>query len=434
MSLDSPVSIVYNSDGYEVSVKNGVAVSSSSAALLVAGSDGSNARYLTTDSSGRAIVSGAGSAGTPAGGVLTIQGAVGGQAVPVSGSITATNASVGSTGSTTPTSASLAGATDGTNLQALKVYDLDTGAGTDYSLGVSLRLPASGGSVVGGTNTNPIRIDPTGTTTQPVSGSVTVTQGTAANLLASVGGLGTAGSAVVGAPVRIGASDGTNTRDVLSDSSGRVVLVGAGTAGTPTGGVLTIQGVSGGTGVTVSQATAANLLASVGGLGASGAAVTGNPVRIGGSDGTNARDILTDTSGRQIAVGAAANGAAVVGNPVLIAGSDGTNARTIKTSSDGTVQVAATPTKSSTGTVTNVSSSATNVTLLSTNANRLGATVYNDSNQVLYLKLGATASTTSYTVRVSAQGYYEVPSNYTGQIDGIWNSANGAARVTELTP
>jgi hypothetical protein len=356
MSLDSPASIIYNSDGYEVSVKNNTALPSNSAAILIAGSDGSNTRYVTLDSSGRSIIAGAGSAGTPAGGVLTIQGASGGQTVPVSGTVTVSVSNIGTTGSAVPSSSALIGGTDGTNLQALKVYDLDTGAGVDYDLGVSIRLPASGGSVAGGTVTNPIRIDPTGTTTQPISGTITVTQGTASSLLASIGGLGTSGSAVVGAPVRIGGSDGTNTRD-----------------------------------------------------------------------------ILTDTSGRLIMIGTAANGAAATGNPVLIAGSDGTNARTLKTSSDGTLAVSTTPTKSSTGTSSNVSSSATNVTLLSSNANRLGATVYNDSTKTLYLKLGSTASLTSFTVKLTAQAYYEVPANYTGQIDGIWDSVNGNARLTELT-
>lgn len=51
----------------------------------------------------------------------------------------------------------------------VKLFDLDTDAGTEHSLGVSIRLPSSGGSVPGGTNTSPIRIDPTGTTTQPIS-------------------------------------------------------------------------------------------------------------------------------------------------------------------------------------------------------------------------------------------------------------------------
>jgi hypothetical protein len=44
-------------------------------------------------------------------------------------------------------------------------------------------------------------------------------------------------------------------------------------------------------------------------------------------DGTNQRFGLTDTSGRHVIVGAAASGAAVTGNPVLGGGSDGTNAR-----------------------------------------------------------------------------------------------------------
>jgi len=46
----------------------------------------------------------------------------------------------------------------------------------------------------------------------------------------------------------------------------------------------------------------------VAGPAASGAAVSGAPVRIGGSDGTNTQDIKTDTTGRQVVVGAAAAG------------------------------------------------------------------------------------------------------------------------------
>lgn len=88
---------------------------------------------------------------------------------------------------------------------------------------------------------------------------------------------------------------------------------------------------------------------------------------------------------------------------------------------------------SSTATVTSVASSASNVTLLSANAARLGVSIYNDSTQVLYIKLGTTASSTSFTVQLTSNGVYEVPFNYTGRIDGIWVSANGNARITELT-
>lgn len=62
-----------------------------------------------------------------------------------------------------------------------------------------------------------------------------------------------------------------------------------------------------------------------------------------GSDGTNARFVLVDASGRQIAVGAAASGAAAVGNPLLVAGADVSSAvRPIRTTTDGTLIVAPT--------------------------------------------------------------------------------------------
>lgn len=60
--------------------------------------------------------------------------------------------------------------------------DYDTGAGTQNMPLFGIALPASGGGVAGGTATAPLRVDPTGTTTQPVSlasgGAVTETTGT----------------------------------------------------------------------------------------------------------------------------------------------------------------------------------------------------------------------------------------------------------------
>lgn len=113
---------------------------------------------------------------------------------------------------------------------------------------------------------------------------------------------------------------------------------------------------------------------------------------------------------------------------------DGGNSITI----DGSLTVTGTTTtkeiRSATGTTTSVSDTASNVTLLASNASRLGATVYNDSTVNLFVKLGATASLTSFTVRLTPNAYYEVPYNYTGIIDGIWASdASGSARITELT-
>jgi hypothetical protein len=174
------------------------------------------------------------------------------------------------------------------------------------------------------------------------------------------------------------------------------------------------------------------------GRAADGAAVTGNPVLIGGQDGTNAQSLLTDTSGRLNAVGAAAQGAAVAGNPVLIGAEDASgNAQRLRTAA--LPPVGTTPGQvvrqvvAQTGAQSSVAGSAASVTLLAANVNRLGATLYNDSNQNFFVKLGATASNTSFTVRMSSQTYYEVPFGFTGQIDGIQNVANGNMRVTELT-
>lgn len=103
----------------------------------------------------------------------------------------------------------------------------------------------------------------------------------------------------------------------------------------------------------------------------------------------------------------------------------------------GALSVAVTSTVPSTApataTVTQVASSATNVTLKVANTARRGLYVFNDSTSVLNLKLGATASLVSFTVKVAAGGYYELPAPvYSGIVDGIWVAANGNAYVTEV--
>lgn len=89
-----------------------------------------------------------------------------------------------------------------------------------------------------------------------------------------------------------------------------------------------------------------------------------------------------------------------------------------------------------TATLTNVSASIASVTVLAAGTGRRGAMFYNDSTASLMLKLGATASATSFTVKIAGGGYYELPAAgviYRGVIDGIWDAATGAVRVTELT-
>lgn len=93
-----------------------------------------------------------------------------------------------------------------------------------------------------------------------------------------------------------------------------------------------------------------------------------------------------------------------------------------------------------TATVTAAASSASNVTLLAANPARQGATIFNSSTAILYVKCGAMATTSSFTVvlsaggtTVSADAFFVIPFGYTGRIDGIWASANGNALVTEFT-
>jgi hypothetical protein len=90
------------------------------------------------------------------------------------------------------------------------------------------------------------------------------------------------------------------------------------------------------------------------------------------------------------------------------------------------------PVSPQTATEANVASSATNVVLFAqANGVTNARLIFNDSTAVLYVKFGATASTTSYTVQVPAGGYFEFPVPvYGGEVDGIWASANGSARVT----
>jgi hypothetical protein len=88
----------------------------------------------------------------------------------------------------------------------------------------------------------------------------------------------------------------------------------------------------------------------------------------------------------------------------------------------------------STSAVTSVAGSATSVTLLASNINRIHAFLFNDSNAVAYVKLGATASTSSYTLQLAKNAFYELPEPaYTGIIDCIWGSAAGNMRITEIT-
>lgn len=248
-----------------------------------------------------------------------------------------------------------------------KAHDVDSGAGTEYATGVSLRKTASGGSVELGTSSDPIRTDPTGSTTQPVSGTVTANLGTIAGVatestLSTLNGKVTAcntGAVVVSssalpsgaatsanqsstltligavtetAPTNDTASSGLNGRlqriaqrltslialvpTALAGSGGFKVDI-AGSGANSTAGLVSVkidQTTDGTTNkVSATQATASNLNAQVVGNVASGSTDSGNPVKIGGlaktanptavTDGQRVNAIF-DKLGKQVVVGA----------------------------------------------------------------------------------------------------------------------------------
>lgn len=75
-----------------------------------------------------------------------------------------------------------------------------------------------------------------------------------------------------------------------------------------------------------------------------------------------------------------------------------------------------------------------NTTVLAANSARLGAYIYNATNRDMFIKLGATASTTSFTTVIGRDEDWEVPSHYVGIIEAVWSSGvSGSALVTELT-
>lgn len=152
MSLKSTTKTLFNSDGYEIAVKDGIGLSENSASLLIAGSDGTDIHYISLDEEGRKLIVGPGSSGSPSGGVVSAQGTAG----------------------------------ESDEVKIMGHVDIDN-------------FPAN----------------------------LSVVQDNAAELLASIGGLGAAGTAVVGNPVRLGAPEASTygsvdnfTNNIRTDSSG----------------------------------------------------------------------------------------------------------------------------------------------------------------------------------------------------------------------
>lgn len=74
-------------------------------------------------------------------------------------------------------------------------------------------------------------------------------------------------------------------------------------------------------------------------------------------------------------------------------------------------------------TITNVNAAVASTQILATNTSRKGAILQNNSASNLYLEFTATATNASVPKLVPG-AYYEVPYNFTGLINGIWDTAS----------
>lgn len=209
-------------------------------AVSGAGSGGTSSvdksNFTAGASAGTAIMGAVNPSDTPANGTIAIAALDSARNVKVNiVAGAAGNPAAGNTGSAVPAQADYAGINVGGTLRGAVGFDLDTGVGTEFDIGVNLRQSANGGSVELGTLAVPMRTDPTGTTTQPVSiasGNSNITSG---NVTANL---------QLGTPTTANWTSATanNTAVTISTANLAAVAISAAvTAGAVSGGTLNFE-------------------------------------------------------------------------------------------------------------------------------------------------------------------------------------------------
>lgn len=365
-------------------------------------------------------------------------------------------------GAAVPATGTAAGASDGTNMQLPRVFDGDTGAGTQYVSGSILRKSASGGTVEAGTSTDPLRVDPTGSTTQPVSGTVAATQSGGWSVTANAGtNLNT--SALV-LESTFGRAQGSATAAQTGP-----LIQGAVTTGAPsyttaqtspfsltTGGSLRVA-------ITTSPVpTAEQGTPNVQGAAAHDATVSGNPLLMGGyasaaaptdvsadADAVRAWFLRNGAQATQLtfAGGLAATGSGAVGATVQRVELTNNGTGIVNQGGTWTVQPGNTqnttewltkPTPrtvtaaNNTGTCTSVTTAST--TVLASNASRkaYGFKAPSTNTVAIFCKLGATATTAAVPFEAGSSWSQDNGAVYTGVIDCITASSSSSICVYEF--
>jgi hypothetical protein len=162
------------------------------------------------------------------------------------------------------------------------------------------------------------------------------------------------------------------------------------------------------------------------------------PTAVGINSGTNTIGSIANISGTvSLPTGAATSALQTTGNNSLSSIDGKIPASLGVKAPSGSISVV--QSFAATSTITNVASSATSVILLVANNDRKTVIIVNDSASDLYIVLNASAaSTTNFSIFLPAR-VGNTPSfatfngdDYSGEIRGIWNSANGFARITEI--
>jgi hypothetical protein len=319
-------------------------------AVQVAGNDGTDLRVLLTDSSGQLKVL---VENSPS---VTVSGSV---AVTNAG-LTSLNTTIVATGASPPADVLMVGGIRDDNGHAIGLLANSSGSliiNTDgaalntvfanaFGLGSGQPSEAALAGATDGTDTYPLLVDG--------SGYLKVNVAAGGGGGGSVWGPNASGAAPTEDPVLNAGWDGTDVRTLLTDTSGQLkVLV----ENSPTVSISGTVPVSG----TFYQATQPVSLSSavtVVGDAANGSAVTGNPVLIAGSDGTDARTLLVSSTGQQhvivdtapttavtnagltaLAATIQAVGSAVPADVQMVGASDGTDSRALTVDSSGYLKV-----------------------------------------------------------------------------------------------
>jgi hypothetical protein len=387
--------VLFDPDGVELSVLNGVAIPANTRALIIAGSDSGTARYLRTAADGTARVDPTGTTAQPVtdnAGSLTVDTPqlpatldAGNLRTAVEASVLPTGAATEATLATRATEATLATrASEATLATRATEATLSTRA-TEATLSTrateaTVATLATSANQTNGTQRSQARGGTKGATT-PADVTSSSIDADHQGLDVADGGGSLTVDAPVATPVAARLSDGAA---FLSTPSSRLAVDGSGVTQpvSDAGGSLTVD---------TPQLPAA---------------------LVGGRLDENVGAWLGSTAPT---VGQKAMASSV---PVVIASDQSTL-----------------PVKELRSTAcahTSVAGSDTSVTLLAANANRIKAVIRNDSTANLFLRFENAAATTTSGVLLGNGDDWE-EKEYNGEIRGIWSVANGNARIMEFT-